>query len=168
MIIWVIILFFLSIVCIILWTPLRLFIDTKRDIYKIEWVYIGSASVISRNDDFSIQIQILFFTKIISFESLFKGKRPSSTAKRVTPANQRKVSKPTRLFSKLKKILFSFEIKTCKINWDTDDFLLNAYLYPITPFLFTPKKSFAINFEGKREVELIIENRLGRIIKSFF
>ena len=54
------------------------------------------------------------------------------------------------------------------MNWDTDDYILNAYLYPFTPFLYSPQKSFTINFEGKRDIELIIENRLGRILKTFF
>lgn len=165
MIIWIVLFLFVSFISILLWTPVRLVIDSKKDLYKVEWKYIGSALLIEYNDCIGVQLQVLFFKKIIPFDWFFKKKvkieeKPQS---KKTPSVF-----PTYLRSKFKKIMWSFHIKRCKVNWDTDDYILNAYLYPITPFLHSTQKSFTINFEGKRDIELIIENRLGRIIKSFF
>lgn len=165
MIIWIVILLFLSIAGVLLYMPLRLVIDSKKDVYQVEWQHIGSALLVENDGHLGIQIRILFFKKTIPFGSI------------LTKTDKRKVknysTKPllvsgARMISKLKKILKSFEIKKCKVNWDTDDYILNAYLYPMTPFLLKFSISFIINFEGKREIELVIENRLGRIIKSFF
>jgi hypothetical protein len=166
-IIWIVVFLFLSFIFVLLWTPIRLVIDSKREVYQVEWQYIGSAMLIEYDNFLSVQIQVFFFRKIIPIGFSFKKK------KEVKPTVKKQVRKTPSVFSsrfrpKFIKILRSFEIKRLKINWDTDDYILNAYLYPITPFLRAENKSFSINFEGKQEVELIIENRLVRIIKSFF
>jgi hypothetical protein len=166
-VLWILVCLFLSFILVLLWTPLRLVIDSKRDVYQVEWQYIGSATLVEYDNFLGVRIQIFFLRKIIPIAFSFKQK------KEVKPAVKKQVRKGPSVFSarfrsKFIKILKSFEIKRLKINWDTDDYILNAYLYPITPFLITENKSFNINFEGKQEVELIIENRLVRILKSFF
>jgi hypothetical protein len=162
-ILWIVVFLFLSFILVLLWTPLRLVIDSKRDVYQVEWQYICSAMLIEYDNFLGVQIQILFFKKIIPIAFSFKKK------KEVKPTVKKQVRKTPSVFRpNFLKILKSFKIKRLKINWDTDDYILDAYLYPITPFLITENKSFNINFEGKQEVELIIENRLVRIIKSFF
>lgn len=178
MIIWIVLFLFVSFISILLWTPLRLIIDSKKDLYKVEWKYIGSVFLVECNDCMGVQIQVLFFKKIIPFDRIFKKKVKSEDKPQTkkTPSchtplavtNTRSGVFSTYWRSKLKKIMRSFHIKRCQVNWDTDDYILNAYLYPFTPFLYSPQKSFTINFEGKRDIELIIENRLGRILKTFF
>ncbi len=163
----------LSFMAVLLWTPFRLIIDSKQDVYRVEWQYIGSAMLMENEEEMGIQIQVLFFKKFLPFEWFFQRKtkrvKPTPTTKDLPKENRDKlsVSKPF-LRSNLKKILFSFKIKRCRINWDTDDYVWNAYLYPIAFFLFRRTETVTINFEGKRDVELVIENRLIRIIKSFF
>ena len=165
MIIWIVLFLFVSFIGILLWTPLQFVIDSKKDLYKIEWKYIGSAFLIECNDCIGVQIQVLFFKKIIPFDLLFKKK---VKIKEERPSKKTPSVFPTFFREKWKKILKSFKIKRCRVNWDTDDYILNAYLYPLTPFIWRPQTSVIINFEGKRDIQLIIENRLGRIIKSFF
>jgi hypothetical protein len=165
MILWVVIFLFLLFIGLLLWTPLRLVIDSTQDLYKVEWQYIGSAMLIENDDRLGVQIQILFYKKIIPFEVLFQKRVKPKVVK--PPLKTPSVSK-ARFKPKIRELLTSFKIEKLKVNWDTDDYILNAYLYPITPFLRTPQKSLTINFEGKRDIQLIIENRLGRIIKSFF
>jgi hypothetical protein len=160
-----ILLFILSLLGLLLWMPLRLVIDTTTDMYKVEWSYLFSAQLVDNTDGLGIQMHVLFFKKVFSFEKFLQ--------KRAKPKPTNRPSKPPSVLSKhfrpnFKKILLSFDIKRCKVNWDTDDYLLNAYLYPISFFLNRNGKSLNINFEGKRDINLIIENRLGRIIKSFF
>jgi hypothetical protein len=162
-VLWIVVFLFLSFILVLLWTPLRLVIDSKRDVYQVEWQYIGSAMLIEYGNFLGVQIQILFFKKIIPIEFSFKKKKEVETTVKKQVRKTPSVFRPNFL-----KIARSFEIKRLKINWDTDDYILNAYLYPITPFLRAENKSFNINFEGKQEVELIIENRLVCIIKSFF
>lgn len=165
MILGFIILFILSLLGLLLWMPLRLVIDTADDIYKVEWSPLFSAKLMDNDDGLGIQMQILFFKKVLSFEKLFQKSDKPKPAKRPLkpPSVWNKHFKPN-----FKKILLSFDIKRCQVNWDTDDYLLNAYLYPIAFFLRKKGKSLTINFQGKRDIDLIIENRLGRIIKSFF
>lgn len=163
-----IIFFILSLIVFLLWAPLSLIINTKEEILKFEWKYIVTAVLIEKDDNWGIGIQLLFFKKFIPIEWFFKTKKAEpSKAKTIKKKEKTSVS-PRRMWVIFKKIIRSFEIKTCKINWDTDDYILNAYLYPLTPFISYPNAFFHINFEGKRDIELIIENRIGRILKSFF
>jgi hypothetical protein len=162
-IVWIVVFLFLSFILVLLWTPIRLVIDSKRDVYQVEWQYICSAMLIEYGNFLGVQIQILFFKKTIPIEFSFKKKKEVKSTVKKQVRKGPSVFRPNFL-----KIARSFEIKRLKINWDTDDYILDAYLYPITPFLRGENKSFSINFEGKQEVELIIENRLVRIIKSFF
>jgi hypothetical protein len=150
---------------ILLWMPFRLIIDSKQDVYRVEWQYMCSAMLVETEEDMGIQIQVLFFKKFLPFDWFFQ--RKSKPKKQTATTRDPSVSKPF-LRPNLKKILFSFRVKRCRINWDTDDYVWNAYLYPIAFFLFRTKETVIINFEGKRDIELVIENRLIRIIKSFF
>jgi hypothetical protein len=173
LIIAIVVFIFLSFMAILLWMPFRLIIDSTQGVYRLEWQYIGSAMLVeTEEEDMGIQIQVLFFKKFLPFEWFFQ--RRSKRVKQISPKrdlpkknrDKLSVSKP-RLRPNLKKILFSFKIKRCRINWDTDDYVWNAYLYPMAFFLFKRKETVIINFEGKRDIELVIENRLIRIIKSF-
>lgn len=159
----VVIIFFLSVTTLLLWTPLRLTIDTKQSLYKIEWQYIFSATLTEKDNQFGVFVRAPFFGKFIPIESLFKAME-NTQPKRVNTKTISSISM-RRMWSIFKKFPFSFDVKKCQVNWDTDDYITNAYLYPLTPFLQGNGKSFCINFEGKRDIELIVENRMGRILK---
>lgn len=65
------------------------------------------------------------------------------------------------------KLVRSFRIKKFRMEIDTGDSVMNAKLYPmyaVFPFL---NIDFGINFEGRNELALVIENRPIRIIRSF-
>ena len=68
-------------------------------------------------------------------------------------------------------VLRSFNIKYCRIFWDMGDYVLNAQLFPLFWFLRRRDIFVDINFQGRREVSLLIENRPGRllwfVIKAF-
>ncbi len=160
----VLLLLILVLLAVLLWLPFRLIIDSKRDIYTVEWRPFGSALLVETENGLGIKMRILFFKKTIPIEQFFRKKRVS---KNIPPPKAEKPKRKRGKFSFI-KLIKTFDIKLFKVNWDTDDFILNAYLYPFTPLFRNPNKTFSINFEGKRDVILVVENRLIRIIKLFF
>ncbi len=71
-----------------------------------------------------------------------------------------------RLF---RNLLRTFEVKRFHLVWDSDDFIWNARWYPLAWHLSTLGKGLVeINFSGRRELALIVENRLGRITWAVF
>ena len=71
-------------------------------------------------------------------------------------------------FSKIKAVLSTFKVNTFFVNLDTNDVLLNANLFPVFLGLriYTGKELY-INFIGKNEVKIEIENNMARVILAF-
>ena len=68
----------MSFITFLLWTPFRLVIDSKNDVYKLEWQSLVSALLIEKEGRLGVQFQILFFKKTVPLASLFKKKVKSS------------------------------------------------------------------------------------------
>lgn len=87
-----------------------------------------------------------------------------------TPAEKRKGSKGKRLSVKLllkllQRVVRTFQVRHCRITWDSGNFVWNAWAYPIARLLDTRVNgTVGINFVGRQEVHLVLENRLGRIV----
>ncbi|UCD59717.1 MAG: hypothetical protein JSV59_07390 [Flavobacteriaceae bacterium] len=65
------------------------------------------------------------------------------------------------------QILKSFKVKKLLVDIDTGDCIENAKLYPAFAFLNYHAGTFQVNFEGKVNMELHLQNRPINIIKSF-
>ena len=71
------------------------------------------------------------------------------------------------LLSDASEILKTFKVKKILVNIDTGDCILNAKLYPVFAFLNYNFGSFKINFTGRNQMVLCIQNRPFNIIKTF-
>ncbi len=64
-----------------------------------------------------------------------------------------------------RNLLRTFKIKRLQIWWDSDDFIWNARVYPLASVVNTLGIGRVwINFTGRRELALIVENRPGRML----
>ncbi len=71
-------------------------------------------------------------------------------------------------FSKIKAMLRTFKVNTFFVNLDSNDVMFNAKLYLVFLGLriYTGKELY-INFIGKNEIKIEIENNVARIIWAF-
>ena len=100
---------------------------------------------------------------------LFTQNERKKTTSQKKVLERRKGGKSFKIkFSKIKAMLHSFKVNTFFMNLDSNDVLLNANLFPI--FLgiriYTGKELY-INFIGKNEIKIEIENNVARIIWAF-
>ena len=53
------------------------------------------------------------------------------------------------------------------VNIDTDNYIINAYLYPIVLFFgMRYNKAIGIKFQGVNKVNIVVRNRLANIFRA--
>lgn len=57
----------------------------------------------------------------------------------------------------------AIKIQYLKIDWDTGDFLLNAWLYPAFHLVQRDQRQLHINFMGLQTIALRLQTRLGAL-----
>lgn len=149
----------------LLLAPMRLVIDSHRQQYYVQWQGIGQAQVLPTTDDLIIQLRFFFWKK--NFYPL----HPSTKEKKQKKEKKAKKKKRRFNFRKYKRkglrLLRSFRVRTLKLNLDTDDYVHNSYLYPLFQLLSGHNRQLTINYNGETELQLIVENRLYRMLIAF-
>lgn len=155
----------LILLCLLL-LPFQFEIDSRRALIAFRWGRIGSASLLFSGEDLRLFVQLPMWRKSYSLLQPMikkKGKKQELQKKKKRSGAFFKMTR-----KRIKRLLSSFKILKFRLNLDTDDYVLNAYLFPVFSLLSsrgTPQ--LGINFEGDFELQLLVENRLIRIIRAF-
>lgn len=161
MIFLIILIILLVLITILLLTPIRFKIDSNKNIYLAEWKHLISAKVLLQNDEPIVQVKSFFWRK--EFNLLKIKSSPSKTTQKKKKVSKQNKSK-FNFRNKIKPLLKSFQVRKFFINIDTNDYVWNAYLFPVFHFLKNEKRQLHINFQGNVEVLLDIQNRPIRIL----
>ena len=100
--------------------------------------------------------RIAWWKREISWDWL--GKR------RVRPAKKRRKIGPVTAGRKAWRLLKSFRVRRFRLNIDTDDYILNAYLFPLFVFLNGENRRLAVNYQGLTVVDILVTNRVWKIL----
>lgn len=121
---------------------------------------LASANIRIRDERLFMELRILNWRKQFDLlSSTYKNKPPSK--KKI---QSKKTNKPAISWKRIKHVLMSFRINTCYITIDTGNVQLNALLFPIAYWIHTKsKKNISINFIGKNDITLEIQNNLARM-----
>lgn len=152
----------------ILLIPVSLRIDTVANKYAVNVGGVVSGSIVPTPDDFLLRVRIMGWCKDWSVVGLLARRKETKTRK---PKGRRRGSKGAgrvaRSIFKPKKvmqILRSFKVRQFEVDFDTDNYPLNAQLYPVFYFMDRGRGKFNINFNNKRSIKLNIVNRPARVI----
>lgn len=163
---WILLTVFTAGVLWLFWTPLRLEIDTEQGVFRLEWLHLCAVQWLPEEALDALRLQAPFFRR-----TFYLANRPAPDQAPVQPKPkparpaQRKKIAPRTMWRLGRNVLRSFKIKRCQVLWDSDDFIWNAQVFPLAHLLSTRGAvSVRINFTGQRELALIVENRLGRIL----
>lgn len=161
--IWILIiaLFFLFI-CWLLLSPIELEIDTRVPVAVLRWRSLGKAMMIYEKEDWQLELNILFFHRKWSLEKLIFAERKQK--KRTVEIKKKKI--PKNILPRLFRLLKSFRITKCLIAIDSEDYLKNAWLYPLNFAPFTRHHLF-INYMDDNYLLLIIKNSPWRILYTW-
>lgn len=148
----------------LLFAPMVLKIDTQQQLYYVRWVGIGSCRVKVMQDDLVLTLQLLFWKKEMDpIEVLVQQQKAQSSKKKKKKRSSRSIKKWKRLGLRLMK---SFTVKQFRLRLDTDDYVLNSYLFPVSRFLNFGPHQVSINYLGESSLQLQIENRLIRLLRA--
>lgn len=160
--------YFLLIILLLLtlvsYLPIEVEIDTEQDLYKAGWR--GIMRVWGIPDEGRWR----WFFRILCWQREWKPGADSSKRKSVQPKTQKPAGKRKGNFSLAKgrllmrHMLRAIRLKRLKINWDTGDFLLNAWLYPVFQNISRPQRRLSINFKGDQVLVCHLYTRPGLLI----
>lgn len=142
--------------------PMYLIVDSRRNLVGFRWQTIGAAYLLLTRDDLLLRTRIFFWKK--DWRPL-QWKRSKEKKERKKPSKKKK-KKSWMNFRRVRRLLRSFRVKTLRINVDTDDYVVNSYLYPLFMLLDRSRQSLRVNYEGEFECRLEIENRGYRILNA--
>ncbi len=162
-------LFLLICLAYLLWVPVILEIDSVKGWYGLHigrWVDIRLSS--EHLADPGVQLRLGRWRKKWPITSLFKKKKEEEPV--ATPDQAVTTRKPKRRLSLRKwlKLLRTFKIRRLFLLIDTDDYVLNAYLFPISTYLQSKGWPVYINFMGRQRLQLQVENRAYRVLWAMF
>jgi len=156
--------FLILVVIYLLLMPIILFVDTQTNEYYLQLRGLAKASIqADEKEVLKVKMKVLFLN--FKFYPL-RRKKSSSKSKKIKKYNKKNSGKRIK-FRKYIRILRTFKIKRFFVNIDTGDCISNAKLFPIFAFLNQTKASFKVNFEGRNQMVLHMQNRPINIIKSF-
>jgi len=146
---------------LILWLPIRVVIDTEQATYRVSMQGIFAFWLIPEAERWRWFFQLFFWQKEWS-----PGKKE---AKKVLDPPKKKpsgIKRKSRFSTKMIRALFmnlrrAIQVQQLRINWDTGDFVLNAWLYPAFRMLSRGNRQLYINFLGEQAMVIRLQTRLG-------
>ena len=109
-----------------------------------------------------MELRILMWTKQFDLLSSVSNSGLSTAGKK--KAKSKRTNKPRIQWRRIKNVLKSFRIISCKITIDTGNVQVNALLFPIAYWIQAKtKKDISVNFTGKNDIILEIQNNLARM-----
>jgi len=154
---------FLLLVVYLLVAPIVIYLDTTANTYYLKLTHFVKISLESdKVAVLKIRMQLFFF-KFYFYPLRLKSSNKKKKRKKTTGLKQKRDVGLKKGY----KILKTFKVKKILVNIDTGDCILNAKLYPVFAFLNYNFGSFKINFTGRNQMVLCIQNRPFNIIKTF-
>jgi hypothetical protein len=147
----------------ILFGPVIIRVDTEDQHYYINLPGILKAAVIPTDILFKIRMRVFFIP--FSFDPFAPRKRKPRERK---PEKRRKrrmsLSKGSGMF---RDMLGAFRIRRLRLDVDTDDEVLNAFLIPAFTAVNSEHIQLSANFEGRALLQMDMRTRLGSLAWVF-
>ena len=142
----------------LLFTPFIVRVNTQQNQYQLRWG-IARAQFIPTKDDGKLVVQFAFWKRDFSLLQLLAKPTAKKIAQPQKPNVQRRKKAGTFSFHRLWKVLRSFRMSFFYLNLDSDNFVTNAYWYPVCRALSTPTRQLRINFGGYNQCAFELRNR---------
>ena len=146
-----------------LWMPIEVCFDTVSQQYFVRLKGLVKASLEPHGEElFRVTLHV-FFRKFYFYplEKLFSGQPIKE------PNKKHRKKRSAMGYKKIKGLLKTFKVKQLLIDIDTGDYVANAKLYPVFAYLNRSVGSFSINFQGRNQMVLFLQNRPIYLLKSF-
>ncbi len=151
----------------LLLSPLDLRIDTQNNLYFLRWRYLARAEVLS-DDGPGLAVRLWvgpFRWRFDLLEWAGKEKTEKPKPEKKEKAKRKKSRMPK--WATIRRIIRTFRVRRCFVDLDTGDYTRNAWLFPLFYLLRRPRAAVRVNFQGRNEVDLWIQNRPINVLIAF-
>jgi hypothetical protein len=148
----------------LLFSPMVLQVDSPINHYMFRWGMVR-VQFIPASDDWFLRIKIAWWHRDFSILKLMAA----SKKKPVDSTTQKKPTKRTRSFlsfKRMKSVIRTFQVRYFHLELDSDDFVTNAYLYPLFGVLSFSTCKLMINFQGRNQCSFEIRNRVASVLSA--
>ncbi|MEZ4893576.1 MAG: hypothetical protein R3A50_12320 [Saprospiraceae bacterium] len=146
---------------LILFLPIRLELDSTVGLYRVSWVGIFACWLVPNElVRWRVFLRVFLWKKELTFTSKPKVESRKKDVKPVVKKRNRAMSFH-RVRRMLKYGIRAIKLDWLQINWDTDDFVLNAWLYPLFHAMNGHRRRLQINFMGDQQFVLKLHTNLG-------
>ncbi len=166
----VILLILLALLAVLLITPFDFILNSYRNQYVLRWGWLGMARVDPLGPTPSVCLRLGPVRWRWTLDDLAemagrasKRRRKKQKTKPEKPAKPRRSKGPSGAF--LLRLACTFRVKTCFIELDTNDYLLNAWLAPLVWGIPGVNRYLQLNFMGRNEIHLHIRYRLWSLVR---
>jgi len=157
---WIILLIILLFLLMVLFSPVRIIMDTEDDRYLVSYGWFFSGRLMTANGEPAIRVRIFGFPWSIPFRKFLQQKPEALTSteetRSIAKQKAKQHKKPMRLpLRKVKALLRAIHVQKLEIDLDTDNFLWNAWLFPVL-WLADGKRRLRTNFNGHTIIRIYL------------
>ena len=162
MMLWLILAFLLlAFLIYLLFLPIDIVLNSTSHQFFVRLGVLARADLVT-DEDYLIRVDLRTLFMRFKFYPLKRKK-----SKKKTKEKSQKYKFKWSHINTVVSLIRSFEVKRFSLDIDTGNCITNARLYPAFAFLDFWVGNYQINFDGRNHLELQLQNRPYRIIKSF-
>lgn len=147
----------------LLFTVLKLVLDSERERAELRWGPIGSVTI-DHAQEWRLRFRILFIRHSLPLVKLRKKNRKKKKIREKGKAHPSLHLR--RIGTKTARLLRAFYVESWWIALDTGDYTLNARLYPLN-YMPRLRGHVDINFEGRDELHLILRTTAWKLLRAW-
>ena len=156
------VLFLVGLLVYLLFLPIDIVINTSGNQYYARIGVLGRASI-EGDENYLLRIKLKTMFLRFYYYPLKKRAKKKNKNKEVSKKYKFKWAH----LSTAMRVIKSFEVKRFGLYMDTGNCITNARLYPLFSLFNYRGGNFNINFVGENRLDLHMQNRPIRILKSF-
>ena len=161
----------LFLIILLLCLPLQIEIATEKEIYEAKWSGLLRFRAVPADEKWRWFIRVLFWEM-----ELGRDQARVETERKPEPQKTKKKKKGSFSIQQgiqiARGMLSAIRVKRFRIDWDSDDYVVNAWLYPLFHLISRGKYRVRINFLGRQEASILLQARPLRLgwafLRSFF
>ncbi|MCB9280652.1 MAG: hypothetical protein H6562_17300 [Lewinellaceae bacterium] len=120
----------LFLIILLLWLPLQIEIATEKEIYEAKWSGLLRFRAVPADEKWRWFIRVLFWEM-----ELGRDQARVETERKPEPQKTKKKKKGSFSIQQgiqiARGMLSAIRVKRFRIDWDSDDYVVNAWLYPL-------------------------------------